>query len=179
MLTTTTTITYTDPTHGFTIELPYRPLMDDVYVNDDGTAVTFLVHDESCHFTYDWPDGVTFCEDFSKIDPADWIDSLNDDCDVYAVGRYEHGLVHYSVAGSRHYPDMEFDYGISGYIAITSDYADTAEAANLILSEYSSWCNGEVYGIIEVPVSDPENYDSCFGFIGYDHALECATGGGY
>ena len=178
MLTTTTTITYTNDTHGFSVELPYHPYMDEVYVNDDGSALAFLVHDDyPCD--YEWPDGVTFRQDFSKIDPADWIESLSDNHDIYAVGKYEHGLVHYSVANTRTYPDMNFDYGIAGYIAVTKDYADTAQAANDILNEYSSWCNGDVYGIVHLDIADPDNYDSCFGFIGYDHAVACAEAGGW
>ena len=118
-------------------------------------------------------------------------DSLDDFADMegYWLSHYEHGTRHWSIAGTVHYPDMQWD-GVerAGFLEVTvSDderewwdgrpEADRLEAAKATIAEYTSWINGEVYGYIletlnvcDLGYDHPgdEVEDSCFGFIGWD-----------
>lgn len=178
MIHTTTTTTYDNMEEGIFVELPCVPCDGEVYVIDNGSRVTFLTHDEY-PMEYEWPEGVVLCESFrSEDDLSDWIDMMEDDgCRVFTVGRYEHGAVSFCVHGERTYPDMAWDYGWGGMIAIPSDFTDQLEAAKAILEEYTNWCNGEVYNVFSVDVNDPDNYDACGGYIGYEYATEVAMAG--
>lgn len=173
-----TTITYTDEDTGITVPLPVSPVDGEVYVIDNGQRVTFLTHDEY-PMEYDFPEGVVFRQTFrGEDDFSDWMETMESDgCKTFTVGRYEHGLVSFCVHGERTYPDMAWDYGFGGVIAIPNDFTNPLEAATVILEEYTNWCNGDVYNIFSVDVNDPDNYDVCGGFIGYDDAMQIAKAG--
>lgn len=181
MITTTTTTNYTNDEYGISVELPYAPCDSEVHVSNDGKELTFLLHDEFSHWDeYEWGD--TIFVDFSNnrsISPDEFLEEHSTGYNIYPVGKYEHGMVHYSIAGSRWYPDMNFDYGVCAYIAIPEDYQNQTEFANSLLDEYSSWCNGEVYCIVHLDIDNPDDFDIYGGFIGYDHATETAKAGGY
>lgn len=169
--TTTTTHTITDldglPEDG--IEVPIRPSYLDCARVVDGTL--YYAADDDYVMDYEWQEGVQFVDgSIDRLDADEMNDRLDavdrDTHDVYPVGKYDHGLVSYSRHGERQYPDMQWDYGVCGFIAVPKDFTDTAAAADAILDEYTSWCNGAVYLLVEVPLDDPDAYEVCGGFIG-------------
>lgn len=111
----------------------------------------------------------------------------------YWLSHYEHGQRHWSIQGTVHYPDMQWD-GVrtAGYLEVTvpkderewwdgRPEEDKLQAAKNTIANYTSWINGEVYGYtlktVETKTCDlgfvHENEgadleDSCFGFIGWD-----------
>jgi hypothetical protein len=178
-ITNHTTITYTDDDTGVTVELPFMPYDGEVHVSDDGKDLAFIIHDPYGWDSWEWPEGVIFRDDFRSADSVDdWIESIDGNThDVFVVGCYEHGSVSYCVHGDRHYPDMQWDYRASAMIAIPRDYTNTRDAANIILDEYSSVCNGETYIVVNVNVDDPDNYEACGGYVGYNLATGCAKAG--
>ena len=84
----------------------------------------------------------------------------------YLVDRYQHGNVHYSVAGSRSYADSQWDVASGCGVFVPCDdvqeqfqkmkseqgemaaFEHFTQDSNNILDSYSSWCNGEVYGYL-------------------------------
>lgn len=62
-----------------------------------------------------------------------------------------------------------------GVIHIPSDFSDPRKAAQSWLEEYTSWCNGDVWGIRLVDAWTGDELDSCWGFIGLDYAKDAAT----
>lgn len=122
------------------------------------------------------------------------------------VNRYKHSNVHYSVINTRQYPDMQWDVAPCAVIVPSKDMlkeyrkqvkagvkqgldADVVEAGaladikkkcNVLLDEYSSWCNGEVYGVVheyfiispDGEVTKDENQgEVSWGYVGYDYAV--------
>lgn len=102
---------------------------------------------------------------------------------VLVVDRYEHGLVHYSVRETVGYPDRRWDVAPAAVYVVPDDVPEDkrTEYANGTLDEYSSWCNGSVYGIV-VRVVDADGNEiedeaeECWGFIGLDYAQSEAGG---
>ncbi len=110
---------------------------------------------------------------------------------------YEHGLSSWSVQGTVHYPDMQWD-GVrtAGFLEVTVDDderkwwndksdEDKLKAAELMMQEYTNWGNGEVYGYTLESVREEtcnlgkvHKYqgetveNSCWGFIGADYLAE-------
>lgn len=92
------------------------------------------------------------------------------------INRYRHGGVHYSVHGSRTYPDHRWDVAPSAVLVpcdeVQERYREAVRAAELlpsrqaadmaaqaawrslvedsnrVLQDFSDWCNGEVYGVV-------------------------------
>lgn len=109
----------------------------------------------------------------------------------YYIDKYEHSGCHYSIAGTRMYPDDRWDvahncgvyiphdeiqeqysrakFGHGGSTAARSRFV---RDSNTILDSYSKWANGDVYGII-VKIFEGAleiGEESCWGFVGYDEA---------
>ena len=76
----------------------------------------------------------------------------------YWLSHYEHGQRHWSIQGTVHYPDMQWD-GVrtAGYLEVVvpdderewwdgRPEEDKLDAAKATIAEYTSWINGEVYG---------------------------------
>lgn len=186
------TVTYTHE-EGWSIELPEAPLnhfhelpTDGVVVNDN--EVLFIVHDdnmgyESFNDFYGDTDFIVF-KDFSHDrnvtaeDVGETIQNLHDEgYNVYPVGKYEHGLVEYSIHGESIYSDMRWDYGIAGVIGV-KDLDEPMHNAALFLKAYTDWCNGSIYAIVTVPRDRPEDYWVCGGFLG-ESAVDAVLSGGY
>lgn len=111
----------------------------------------------------------------------------------YLVNKYAHGNVHYSISGTKTYPDEQWDVSRGCGVFIPCDYIQKefkkmkkshgeGEAyehfikdSNSVLNSYSDWCNGEVYGY-SVIILDKDGHeidcDECWGFIGFEHAQE-------
>lgn len=99
---------------------------------------------------------------------------------AFPLSYYEHGLCHWSIAGTRSYPDARWDsVSHAGFIVwedkpehLPSD--DRAGDASSFLEIYTDWCNGNYFGCeIEKPETCPhcshtewEYVDSCWGFPG-------------
>lgn len=193
----THTITYKHE-DGWSIELPEAPLdffhqlpADGVVVDDD--EVRYIIQDDTMGYAdfnefYGELDGLTF-KDFSLERTAtaddfnDLIETLtNEGYEVFPVGKYEHGLVSYSLHHKAAYPDMQWDYGIAGVIGVKDkEFLDSPEnVATTYLKAYTDWCNGSIYAVVTVP-RDPDrqwDYWACGGFL-ESGAVEGALRGAY
>lgn len=107
----------------------------------------------------------------------------------FIVDNYSHGNNHFSIQNTRWYPDRRWDVAPRGIFVPPDDmqkqyhkrkYAVGCDKArfelvgpsNSILDEYSKYCNGEVYGaIVFFNGREDLEEDSCWGYIGYEHAL--------
>jgi hypothetical protein len=186
------TITYTHE-EGWSIELPEAPLdyfhelpTDGVVV--DGNEVRFIVHDDTLGYEsfddlYGDTEYIVF-KDFSHKRNAtaemmnETIQNLRDEgYNVYPVGKYEHGMVDYSIHGETTYPDMRWDYGIAGVIGVKG-LDEPMHNAALYLKAYTDWCNGSVYAVVTVHRDRPGEYEACGGFIG-DSAMDAVLTGGF
>lgn len=97
------------------------------------------------------------------------------------VERYEHGQVRYALTNESSQVDRQWDvaHGV-GVLLLDCDWDGTpdelTEIARSLLDNYTSWCNGDVWGICHF-VIDPDTGeeledDACWGYIGSDHAEE-------
>mgnify|MGYP006429210025 CR=1 FL=1 len=78
---------------------------------------------------------------------------------VLPVQRYAHGQVHYSIRGTRNYPDMRFDVaGLTHFYLPPDDVSESHLSgsmsrenllafANGVLEQYSKWANGDTWTI--------------------------------
>lgn len=165
------------------LEIPFRP---DEWIDPvvNGNVLRYAALDESGGTEYEFPEGVRFIQGNSQYihycnDVEEWLEEVHEDSnlEVFPVGVYEHGLISYSLAGESIHSGDQWDYCIGACIAVPKDFADPKEAARGILDEYTSWCNGSVYLLVEVPLDDPDNYDVVGGFIGSKHAEEAVKEG--
>lgn len=115
------------------------------------------------------------------------------------VDNYSHSGDHYSLEGTRNYPDRRWDVAPRGVYVLAEDdratwdaaiaaggdrkaaIAAVREAVNATLDEYSKWANGEVYVHVvetfrrtgDTWEADDSLSDDGWGYIGYDYAEEC------
>ena len=86
---------------------------------------------------------------------------------IFPLYKYEHGGVAYSIGPF----GCPWDSGQVGYILINPNECPQPEKyATGVCEEFSQWCNGEVYGYV-IEGKDGDHLDSCWGFYGYDYAL--------
>jgi len=188
--TTRTTITATDATEfPEGVELPWEPDPCSSPIVEDGT-IRYLVHD-AYSSEYDFPEGVEFVQSNSshmryERDIEGWLEEVegNPNLDVFSVGVYQHGGVSYTLAGESLHSGDQWDYCVGACIAVPNmndgkGFTDTKEAARAILEEYTSWCNGDVYIIVSVPIANPDTYESVGGYIGLQYAEEVMKAGGF
>lgn len=173
---TTTTITFED--EGLKVELPAVPIEDSI-IHNGVDAIGFLTLDDY-PMEYDFPMGVEFIQGNSRRihyfsgDIREWIEEREEkSMHVFPVGVYEHGGIEYSLAETSVHSSDPWDYVVGGLIAIPDDFTNPKEAAESILREYTSWCNGDVYvtwvGCLEAGEWD---WDTCGEWYGYDNAEE-------
>lgn len=185
---TTSTATLPD---GAEIDLPYTAADHiDPFLSDDGTVFRYAVQDD-CGWEYEWQEGVELVQgDPHRINYKDaeaaqrWLEEMRVDHDIFSVDVYEHGNTMYSLSGTG--PQCQFDTARGGAcIAIPNDnhqypFTNTEEAAAAILSEYTSWCNGDVYGVVEL-VKEGDDWNEidppCFGIIGWEYVEQCLREG--
>lgn len=110
----------------------------------------------------------------------------------WVLSYFEHGNCRWGRAGTMSgMPDFRWDgVAVAGFLEVHIDEDnwewwegktedERNEIADSFLTEYTEWCNGEIYGYslerINPRVCDlgftheyPEDLDSCFGFIGFD-----------
>jgi hypothetical protein len=171
----------------------------------DADTINLVVHDPDGGSHLDDPS-----QDHSGEDAWEWIafDNGRERDDWHAahggepnlvwIERYEHGLVNYAPLGEASVIDRQWDVA-SGVAVIRFKHdswpgvANLVEVAREICREYTSWCNGDVYGIItfhrrsaldapNCPVLVPDEFateqwvegDSCWGFVGHEYAERTA-----
>lgn len=89
--------------------------------------------------------------------------------------RYEHGLVRYALVNESSQTDRQWDvaHGV-GYLILDTDWSgDLTEIARALCEEYTAWCNGECYGIVNVTLDllgEQIDEDTCWGYIGSSYA---------
>lgn len=160
---------------------------------DTGWAIDYLADYENGEL-FDAHRGIGYP---AYYDGKNWIgfDEEDDPRQWFYVDKYEHGQVHYSLANTENYPDRRWDVS-SGIIYVPPDdlqeqynkdkykrggkvtaRSKLAEYAAAVLSEYTSWRNGDVYGLCSW-IADAKTgemvkaEDACWGFIGYKYAQE-------
>lgn len=133
-------------------------------------------------------------KEFRSVDSRDeFLSTLKKSSLFFLVDKYEHGSVHYSVSGSKNYPDQRWDVAHGCGVYIPSEYIQeeykkakkkmtVAEAkekfsidANSTLDSYSDYCNGEVYGYSIVTYDKKGtmlNEEESWGIIGVKYANE-------
>ncbi len=155
----------------------------DAFYDNDSNTVRYAAHDDSFR-DYEMPEGVILATRASGQSVSD-IDRLVEDFEdgslgegaLFPVGVHQHGNISFSLHGDKRYPDMKWDYAVSGMIFVSSDFIDPYGAATAILEEYTDWANGNCYMLIEVPVNDPDGYDIIGGFIGDKNIQEVVKNG--
>lgn len=175
---------------GSTIDLPYQASeIIDPFLSEDGNTFRYAVsHDD--YVEYEWQEGVEFIQanpGYMNYLDADavpgWRSEMEEDHDVYVVDVYDHGSTTYSLRGEG--VQCRWDTASGGaMIAIPNEnhespFTDTREAASGILAEYTAWCNGEIYGIIEMTrtASGWEEAYAIWGFIGDEYASSTVKSG--
>jgi hypothetical protein len=167
--------------------------------DDDGNLVMgYITHDDSPSDYWTSAEGLGEFREFTSQDDQDeWIAEQKDEGKVaLIVNKYEHGNVHYSVAGTVAYHHGSWDSAPRA-VFVPCDYvqeqyqkkvaAGEPEAeieawlkkdSNGILDEYSTWCNGGTYCIVSETWEFDENtgaltyqdYEVMGGYIGLDVA---------
>lgn len=133
----------------------------------------------------------TFKEFRSTNARDEFLSTLKKSSLFFLVDKYDHGNVHYSVSGSKNYPDQKWDVSHGCAVYIPSEYEQEeykkskkkmsvleakdkfSKTANLTLDSYSDYCNGEVYGYSIVTYDKQGkmiNDEECWGFIGNKYA---------
>jgi hypothetical protein len=144
---------------------------------EGGYYIAWTIHDDA-YSEYDWSEGVEFREFRTEWDRDEFIEGAVAEHGygrVFVVECYEHTLVHYSPIGTVNYPDHQWDVRPSGVIIVPDDVTDPLEFAKATLDEYSSWRNGDVWGVISREVDAdgnlvPDASDECWGYIGSEYA---------
>jgi len=153
-------------------------------IDGDTKIVGYVVQDDCSGQSFEWD--LECNGQFEEFRDADSLVSRMKEWKelglaVFLVDRYEHGNVHYSIAKTANYPDRQWDVATCAIYALPKEFTgeDAAEFANSILDEYSSWCNGEVYGAVWETFKKEscghyhqKDLESCWEIIGYDNALE-------
>lgn len=147
---------------------------------DGKVLVSYLSHDEFAH-DYEWSEGVEWII-FRNGHQRDLWREENEATyweqypgRVFWVERYEHSLVRYALMGESSHVDRQWDVapGVA-VIVIPEDFTPPYDdVARNSLEEYTSWCNGDVYGIVHVwlnPDGTPDEDESCWGYIGREYA---------
>lgn len=126
------------------------------------------------------------CDGFEPSDARKAIDAGR----AFLFEKYEHGLVRYALRGESSAVDRQWDVSpVAGFMWADDNWGpdvDIKEAARGFLDTFTSWCNGDVWGIVHAwfkyEGGDPERADtgwvidsdedveSCWGFIGSEHA---------
>lgn len=137
--------------------------------DDDGNLVMgYITHDDDPTDYWETSEGLgTFKEFTSQDDRDEWIVEQQEEGKVaLLVNKYEHGNVHYSVAGTVAYHHGSWDSAPRAVFVpcqyVQEQYQKKVGAgepeveieawlkkdSNGILDEYSTWCNGGTYCIV-------------------------------
>ena len=155
---------------------------------DDGKEIT-IHYDQDCkspnhddsgvkivilHRRYSDPANGSCGKDSESVD--EWCAENSAEWFIQPLFMYDHS----GVALSSSPFSCPWDSGQVGIIALKrSEWAPEATEEQLsnwaasVASEYGQWMNGECYGYI-LRDSEGNEIDSCWGFIGFEYAKECA-----
>lgn len=134
-------------------------------------------------------------EYFEPDDLHEWVNAdsaATHDGRAFFFEKYEHGAVIYALRGESSQVDRQWDVTpIAGWMKAQEDLIPTEEysieyMARESLAEYTSWCNGDIYGIvhavyIHMPTHGREHAveddpwecvedEACWGYIGSEYA---------
>lgn len=197
-VTTTMTVEHGEKTLSFVLPNGMAPEShEDVNVArklDGSYVLTWLALDDASHLDNPlegqegyYNEGVSFVS-FRRGEYPSWveecespdavIDRLVEDGTsrdrLFLVECYSHGLESYSlVSDQRFYPDRQWDVGLAGVLTVPDDATEPEEYARGILEEYTSWVNGDVWGVVTVylnPDGSFREHESCWGYVGRDYA---------
>jgi hypothetical protein len=154
--------------------------------NGDTLVIGYLTPDQD-QSTYDFSDGESL-EVFRSQEARDahYMEMQEQNRHPMIVECYDHGAKHYSVMGTKDYPDRQWDvapnsvytpsnYDLNEFNAGNIDAKELVARANSTLETYSDWANGNVYGAVtEKHKYDPDSEqwvnqndsDTCWGYIG-------------
>lgn len=182
----TVTTVYTRTTTLTTDDLPFDAVLESepcewidpvVYKREDGTyTVAYALLDEFAESPFDFDNGVEFEEFTNEWDRDEFYNSTDTTTHVaYIVDHFEHSSHRYTLLGTLEHLGMyyRFDSRPSGVLRVPLDFTDTKAAAVSLLEEYTSWVNGDVYGIVREDFDAEGNqigYESVWGFIGSEYA---------
>lgn len=121
----------------------------------------------------------------------------------FLLSYFEHGSCRWGLAGSMSgMPDFQWDgVRVAGFLEIHPEVGgidgdrtwydsktqdEKEEMASSFLEEYTDWANGEIYGYVLESLDprecdqgyehdNPEDLDSCWGFIGFDYFQEAVS----
>lgn len=174
----------------------FEPLVSKI---DDKLIVTYLAIDDDAggwQNPLDDNEGVTYKIFDNGHQRNEWIDDFGDgsgDPDIaqamaehrfFWLERYEHGLVRYAPTGESSQVDRRWDVAPGvGWIMLDAEWfggdatpEQYLDVARSLCDDFTSWCNGDVYGIVEVTLDAATGkeigLDSCWGYIGIDSAEE-------
>jgi hypothetical protein len=173
------------------VELPYGGEVagDIVYVVPDGAnyRLLWLEYDREgpSYNPIEDDEGVVW-DSFRRGDPDRFDGDLEAVQDYLAdnqgraflVECYQHGQDIYALKGSERanrFPDRRWDVGVAGIITVPTDVPDDQARgyAAGVMESYTSYVNGDCYGIVELTI-DPTgkvlDEDACWGYLGYDYA---------
>lgn len=178
---TVTTITMTTDDLPFDAVLDFEPCewIDPVVTPraDGSFTVAYAVQDSDgwSESPIEDSDGINFREFTSAWGRDEWVSEQDDTDHVFIVNHYEHGASVYTVAGSARtvLDPGGFDTRPSCVLVLAPDFTDPATAAEAIMAEYTSWANGDVYGIVrqDFAADGTETLnESVWGFIGTEYA---------
>jgi hypothetical protein len=167
---------YTYESKDGLFELPIRPAdgFEDFRVTptEDGIVLKYAFADDTLslvdYFAYQDPDYVQFFNaHYIDIDIDRLGFLLGKGWEVFEVEKYEHSFVQFGLAGTFSCPwdTIRGQYAIG----ISNGVQNQEEFAKSILEEYSSFCNGEVFGVVTARYDKQRNlieYDSIGGIFG-------------
>jgi hypothetical protein len=182
---------------GRDYEVPALPPLADwfdplVTASDTELRVTYLAVDDACRDN-PWDDthGIEYKLFDRGYERDEWIAIQNEDPDpdivkaqadgrFFWLERYEHGLVRYAPIGESSQVDRQWDVAVGvGWLMLDADWNETVDntyldMARAMCEELTSWCNGDVYGVVHVTLDlqtgDEIDVESCWGYIGLDYA---------
>lgn len=192
----TVTSHYLTDDEGREFELEHEPCeWIDPNIREEGgdILITYAVHD---HYAYtdnplDEDRGATFQEFTTQWDRDAYAEEqLDQGRHVYLVDHYEHSMSRYTVIGKfrgneGHRGIDYWDSRPSGILSLDNEWTNPDEIAPGLMEEYTSWVNGDVYGIVTERFTlagdewEQAEEDSVWGFIGTDYAQQVVNEGGY
>lgn len=174
---------------GEVLELPYAPdAGSDFVIRQSGELLELgylLVDDDALE--YEFPFGFVFCHSLPNFAGYDsHVGRLYREAEgadpgrTFLIERYDHSRVVWALVGESSAVDRAWDVSHAcGFIRVPADVSEESapQFARDVLSEYTAWCNGDVYGTVVCRYrlfGDEwvrEDHDACWGRIGLDWAV--------
>lgn len=105
---------------------------------------------------------------------------------IFGLEAYIHSGVMLALGHEGNFPDRQWDVSQLGLVfaakACWPNYSQAKTAAKSLIDEWNKYLSGDVYGCVKETFNKKKvqlDQDSCWGFYGYDYALECLKSGDY